>query len=380
MKRLNTLASAAVIALAAGLGTVPAQAADPGWRIVASGLDNPRHLSFDGGTLYVAEAGVGGSGPCMDGPEGETCFGTTGAITQIVRGHQSRVLSGLPSLGGTDGSSAIGATDVQVRGHRYTVTIGLGANPAVRTTLPGVGRKLLGTMVTGKFAHRSHGHGHRHAKWRMRHGGGPRVLADLAGYEQRVDPDGVGPDSNPGGFASAGSGFVVADAGANALLRVSKHGAISTLGVLDSPGTAKAPFPPFEDVPMQAVPTSIVAGPHGSWYVSELTGFPFQPGAARIHRFSATGKHTVYATGLTNVTDLAWYKGSLYAVQLADEGLLSSDNPSGSLVRVRPGHAAKTVVDNLQAPYGVAFRSNTAYVTTCAVCPGGGSVIAARMH
>jgi hypothetical protein len=43
--------------------------------VVATGLNNPRHLSFSQGALYVAEAGTGGKGPCATGEEGVVCVG-----------------------------------------------------------------------------------------------------------------------------------------------------------------------------------------------------------------------------------------------------------------------------------------------------------------
>ncbi|CAM3298934.1 ScyD/ScyE family protein [Nocardioides dubius] len=379
MKSIRLSATLSALALGASLGAAPTALADsesapaPDWHVVATGLDNPRHLSVNGNALYVAEAGTGGSGPCQAGPEGdEVCFGKTGAITRVTWHGQRRVVTGLPSLASPDGSAAIGPTDVLAHGRSWVATIGLGADPAVRDQLPATGRRLLGTVATGKWWKKKH-----HRGWSTR----PRVLADLAGYEAANDPDGVGPDSNPGGIARTRGGFVVADAGANAVLKVSAKGRIKLIGVLDSPGTAPAPFPPFPEIEMQAVPTSVFAAPDGSVYVSELVGFPFQAGAARIHRFSRTGAHSIVATGLTNVTDLAWYRGSLYAVQIADEGLLAAGEelPMGSLVKVVPGGTATTVVDNLPAPYGVAFARGTAFLTTCAVCPDGGQVVAADL-
>ena len=46
---------ASVIRLALGLRVERASQA----RVVATGLDNPRHLAFQGGSLYVAEAAAG---------------------------------------------------------------------------------------------------------------------------------------------------------------------------------------------------------------------------------------------------------------------------------------------------------------------------------
>ena len=87
---------------------------------------------------------------------------------------------------------------------------------------------------------------------------------------------------------------------------------------------------------------------------------------------------TVWASGLTNVTDLTWSKGRLYAVQLADDGLLATPEgqlPTGSLVRVPQGSTSpRTVASGLAAPYGVAVRGSSAYVTTCSVCADGGTV------
>lgn len=366
------LATVASTALATALITVPVQAessagpsSDPPWTTVASGLDNPRLLSFSGRALYVAEAGVGGSGPCVEGAEGESCFGLSGAITRITHHGSRRVVTGLPSLASPEGGGALGPHDVVVpafrRGsqHHFAATIGLGNDPAVRDTFGAAGR-ALGTVVTGNL-----------------HSGKVHVLGDLAAYEQDRDPDGNGPDSNPTGLLRDGGSVVVTDSGANALQRVRANGKIRTLTVFPNT-TVPNPFVPGATVPMQAVPTSVVRGPDDAYYVSQLTGFPFPKGGSSIWRFVRGEKPTVYATGLTNVTDLAWHRGSLYAVQLSTAGLLNEPEgalPTGSLVKVAAGAAPTTVTEGLPAPYGVALRGGKAYVTTCAVCPDGGSVV-----
>ena len=75
------------------------------------------------------------------------------------------------------------------------------------------------------------------------------------------------------------------------------------------------------------------------------------------------------------MTDLAFARdGSLYAVEIASAGLLNE--PIGSLVKVTPGGSDHEVIaGGLDAPYGVAIDRHDAYVSTCAVCPGGGEVV-----
>jgi glucose/arabinose dehydrogenase len=167
---------------------------------VASGLDNPRGLAFGpDGALYVAEAGRGGSGPCQTGPEGgQVCFGRSAAITKIVYGHQRRIVRNLPSLASPDGTQAIGASDVSVdrRGRLY-FTVGLGGDPALRTQVP----QLAGMAKL-----------YRAKRY------GPQPVADIGGYEARVNPDGVQPpDTNPNAVLATGRFELVADAGGNSL-------------------------------------------------------------------------------------------------------------------------------------------------------------------
>jgi len=318
--------------------------------VIASGLNNPRQLSFaPNGDLYVAEAGLGGTASCAAGPEGgSVCFGSSGSVTKITaKGKQSRVLTGLPSLAGEgDGSQAAGTSDVSYLGNdKLAVLIGLGGNPVTRAALGDAG-KTMGTLQqvdlrTGKM----------------------RKLADLAAYEARTNPI-HDIDSNPVGLEARCGGYVVADAGGNTVVGISgwRH-KLNTLAVLpDVAGGA------------QAVATSTASGPDGALYVSQLTGFPFTQGAASIYRIGRNGSLSVYASGLTNVTDLAWRGRTLYAVQISTNGLLTG--PIGSLVKVAKGSTAPTIVaGGLFAPYGLALRGNAAFVTTGSVAAGAGQVM-----
>ncbi|GAA2582867.1 hypothetical protein GCM10010435_70770 [Winogradskya consettensis] len=354
-----------VPALPAAATTPATTTTTPALTVVATNLNNPRGLTFaPDGTLYIAEAGTGGPGPCLDGAEGLVCFGTTGSITRVRLGQQQRVRAGLPSLAGHDGSQAIGPADVAVDGFGLlSFTVGLAADPDVRVTT----KKLTG-MAKLYASGRS----------------GPRLIADLGAYEKKANPDKAAADTNPAGLTVVGGTRYVVDAGANTLLKASARGKVSTVAVFGKrtvPAPAGNPdLPEGTPLPMQSVPTSVVKGPDGAFYVSELTGFPFPAGGARIYRVVPGHAPVVYATGLTNVIDLAFGpKGSLYALEIARNGLLSGDR-TGALIQVDPQGEHRVVAsEGLTAPGGIAIRGKDAYVTNCGVCAGAGSVVKIRL-
>jgi hypothetical protein len=105
--------------------------------------------------------------------------------------------------------------------------------------------------------------------------GGWRPVADITAYEFAANPGGGPLGSNPYGLLAEPGSRVVADAGANALLRVAANGAVSTLAVFPSRPQGRS---------TDAVPTAVAVGPDGAYYVSELTGVPFAAGAANIYR------------------------------------------------------------------------------------------------
>jgi hypothetical protein len=365
--RITALTATLALVVAMAVSAAPASAQAP-FEVVASGLDNPRHVSFSpSGALYVVEAGRGGAGPCVTAhpnPDlGVFCLGMSGAVTRVRDdGPDERVLTGVPSII-SDSGETLGPSDIAFTGsQKFVLSVGIGGSDQFRAGFGAQGA-LLGTLVTGKLKH-----------------SGFSLFADVLANEAVANPDGTDIDSNPVGLVRQGDGYIVADAGANAVVRASHKGTFTTIATLP-PGSALAPpflgLPPGTQIPTDAVPTSVVKGPDGAYYVSQLTGFPFEQGDANIWRVVPGQEPTVFASGLTNLTDLAFASdGTLYAVEIASAGLLTPGLPIGALVRITPGASQHTTVARgLSAPYGVALTDNVAYVSTCAVCAGGGEVI-----
>lgn len=334
------------------------------FEVIAIGLNNPRGLIFgpDGG-LYVAEAGVGGDGACIDGPEGVACLGFSGSVTRLLTGPQERVVTELVSLGveGT-GGNAIGPHDVAFDGQgNLKVLVGLGANPSLRDPGGPLGAdginfgQLVAAAADGSWSNQ----------------------VDIAAYEATNNPDEGLPDSNPFGLLKVDDGYVVADAGANALLHIDSAGTISTLAVFPD---RMVEFPPGSGdmVPMQAVPTSIAIGPDGAYYVGQLTGFPFPVGGANVYRVEAEGgEPEVYAAGFTNITHITFDEdGNLYVVEMFTNGLLSGD-PTGAVIQVRPNDSRVVLAsEGLVTPAGIiASPDGQLYVTNYGTSAALGQVV-----
>ena len=239
--------------------------------------------------------------------------------------------------------------------------IGLGADPDLRNLEPAL--ENMGKMV------RIPGRG----PWRYE--------SDVAQYEADNNPDAGAVDSNPYAVLALPGKQLIADAGANALLQVGANGAISTVAVFPDRPTPAPPFlglPPGAMIDMQSVPTTVAAGPDGAYYVGELTGFPFPVGGANVYRVVPGSTPTVYASGFTNIIDIAWGPdGYLYVLEIATNGLFSGDL-TGAIKRYDPGSGTTQLLfsDGLFAPGGLAFGPDGAlYVTNYSILPGAGQVL-----
>ena len=348
--------------LAAALTLAAGGAQSQTIELAASGLDNPRGLAVGkNGAVYVAESGQGGTGTCVVTSEPlEVCFGATGAITRISGGGQQRVVSGLPSLAAPDGSGGVGPHDLALRNNRRAyVVMGLTGPPDLRDELGSDGTDF-GRLLEVDL-----------------HSGSWEAVGDLVAHEAAHNPDGGVLDTNPYGIFARANQWIVADAGGNDLLRVRRGGSVETLAVFPL-RLADAPeflgLPPGEQIPMEAVPTTVVQGPDGAYYVGQLTGFPFPKNQARVYRLEPGGELEVYAGGFTNIIDIGFGPdGLLYVLEIATRGLLSDGPPTGSLMRIAADGSREVVAKRgLFLPGGFAFGTDgSIYVSNCSACPAG---------
>jgi hypothetical protein len=334
---------------------------------VATGLNHPRGLEFGpNGGLYIAEAGTGGAGPCTILPTGlNVCYGTTGAVVEVLGGVQSDYITGMPSIGDNPLTEALGPHDIAFdeNGDMF-ILIGLGTDPSVLEAggdLDGLG---FAQIVQDDGA------------------GGFTPVVPIGPYEIASNPDGGLLDTNPFALLSSTSGHVVADAGGNSLLQIDAGNTISATAVFPN---VMVEFPPGSGmmIPMQAVPTGVVVGPDSAHYISQLTGFPFPVGGASVFRKEAGMPYTVDETGFTNILDVDFDSmGNMYVLEMAAGGLLNAGtDPRGALTKIAPdGTRTLIAMDGLVLPTGMVVGPDDAiYVSNYGVMGGIGEVVRITM-
>lgn len=192
-----------------------------------------------------------------------------------------------------------------------------------------------------------------------------RAVADVSAHEVSANPDGNVVDTNPYGVLAEPGQHIVTDAGGNSLLSVGANGEVSTLAVFPArPGRAT-----------DAVPTAVVSGPDGAYYVSELTGVPFADGAANVYRVVPGQPPTVYLAGFKTIIDLAFGRdGSLYVLQHAT-GPVFFGGP-GQLIRVATDGTRSVLVEGLSRPTSVVVDDDgTIFISNRGTSVGTGEVL-----
>ena len=215
-------------------------------------------------------------------------------------------------------------------------------------------------------------------------GSRPRRLADLAAYERRFNPDGqvqfvngkpVDALSNPFSLNVSNYAMLVADGGANAVLRVNRTtGRTGTFFVPPTIRTGECARRPNNGGTFgcDSVPTGVAVA-RGSIYVSTLGAEA--PGAARIYRLDPRNGRVLQTWGgLTGLTGVAVAPdGTVFASQVL-EGAPTTEGPPpagfdpstvGQIVRIQPNgrrtHAQVTM------PTGLTWHDGALYASAWSV-------------
>jgi hypothetical protein len=372
------VSAAAVLAVAVlvpgGAGAAPAAPAAPALsktiQVVATGLHAPRGVFYDAAQhrVLAAEAGdwflaPSGYTPCGNAERGlPFCLGHSGSVLQYseANGSAQRIITGLPSA-----SLQIDGLPVVIGLHDLTMApgdsdliavFGTLGNKAYRTSL-GPGGALLGQAV------------------RFTGSGKAKPFADLLSFINTIYPD---MEADPYGVIAGPYGTMVANAGGhfirdangniisegNDLLNVSPTGTISEV--------AQFPAHPLIADPstiINTVPTSVVQGPDGAFYVGELSGAAAwaYPGEARIWRVVPGQPPAIYATGFHTIVDLRFdSQGRLIVLETSPDPFDTTGE--GELLRLEPDGTRTSLFgpgDGVLNPGGVALvNDNTFYVTS----------------
>ncbi|MBY5160925.1 ScyD/ScyE family protein [Salsipaludibacter albus] len=245
------------------------------------------------------------------------------------------------------------------------------------------------------------------ALWRVSNGKA-RMIANMFELES-ADPDGSGDaDSNPYDVAALGGGdaALVVDAGGNSLHKIDSDGnaelvATFPVELLSTDNFNQLagcpPVAPYcatdgaTHIPGQSVPTSVVVGPDGNYWVGELKGFPAPTGQSGVWRIEAGATDVECGVdpecvkvldGFTSIVDLTvGPDGMLYVSEFDEKSwaaveIFPSEAVGGTLNACDPATGDCTeVATGVPEHTSVAFdKAGTAWVTQHAL--SGAEVIA----
>jgi hypothetical protein len=338
--------------------------------VLVGGLNNPKHLAFGpDGKLYVTESGIGdpAKANCVPvigttGSPTQACVGKTGAVARIDGNRATVVLAKLESVQQQDSGETLGPAAVTFNHGRLAVIMqDFDVQSDGSTLLPG-GDEFGKVITAAKGSHKS--------SWQLF----PDVAAFASEHPQTDiggTPGETAYDSDPYAITPYRGGYAMVDAAANSLLWLSPSGNLSMLArfpavTQTAPAGVLGPNPVTVDA--QAVPTSVAVGPDGALYVGGLRGVPSLPGTADVYRVVPGHAPTVYATGFSAVTDVAFDRhGNLLVLEFATGGLLSPPGTPGALIKVANNrHHTRTTLysTGLNQPTGLAVaRDGSIYIS-----------------
>jgi hypothetical protein len=331
-------AIAIVVAIAAFLasGGVGSAAKGRNTTVFATGLNNPRGLTFGpGGDLYVAEGGdpagntATTAGQCAQvGEVGPYTGGYTSRISKISpKGVRTTVADHLASssTSAASGSLTSGVADVKfLDGKLYGIEAGAGCSHG-----------LAGT---------------HNSLFRVNANGTTTEIANLSAFQAAhpvAHPDccDFEPDGTWYSMVAAKGAIYAVEPNHQEIDRITTNGTITR--ILD----------------MSALPAAEWLGPtsisfHGGFYFGTLGTFPVRPGSEAIWKMTPSGEVKIVAAGFTTVLGTAWDKrGRLYVLESVTAAGFPMADPSGTgkVVRIEPNGSQTTVADGLTTPSALAF-------------------------
>jgi hypothetical protein len=361
MQRLQITVFAVVALLATLVVPVAAQESTPvseaqggPLSVVASGLTNPRGVTWGAdGTLYVAQAGKGGEmlgTPALAPPLSPVRGGPSASIVRIENGCPVLVAGDLPSVATAVGE-VLGAEDLAVLGGELYASVDGGGEAHGNAAQPS-------------------------GVYRILQDGTSELVADLSAWtrDNPVAHQPVDYDPDAAGFslvADEGAGLLWVDnPNSEEILSVTPDGTIARIADLSS-GEWHGP-------------TGFALAPQGGIYVGTLTPVPYVDGTAKVMHIAADGTATDVWTGLTAVTDVAvGPDGALYAAEMSTG---NTETPpftvpsSGKIVRQTGPDSMEEVASGLMFPVSISFGTDGAlYISMPAFGADNGEGVIARL-
>ncbi len=362
---------AMVLALCVSLGSIAAQAppgppsggppgGGPGGpppppsanvSVFATGLQGPRGLRFGAdGSLYVAEAGMGGTtstiGMCDQVPEvGPYTGGKTARISKIdASGKVTTVAQGLPSARDGMGaqSSVSGVSDIEfLGGTLYALTAGGGCSHGNPDAPNGV--------------------------YKVNADGTTTLVADLSAFVKshpvaKPDAEDFEPDGDFFSMTQVGGNLYAVEANGGQLVKITPDGQVSR--VVD-----------FSATMGHIVPT-VVAYRDGNFFMSNLDTFPVT-GHSKIFKVTPGGDISVVTNGLSAVLGIAYdSQGRLYALQMSTAPNAGPVPGTGNIVRMTASGTWEVVASGLFFPTGMTFGPDgMLYVSNMGFGPPTGQIM-----
>lgn len=252
-----------------------------------------------------------------------------GQITIIdSTGKKTLFMTGLPSTFIQAAGEIVGSyRTYQLPDNKVLIVVGEGTNKLSETLLIVDKTKFKGTPLTLADVEKVIEHG------KFIHG-----LGFVQSNPFNVDWD---KDGN----------IFIADSGANSIVKW--HKGVDTFSIVKTIDRFANPFP-YGPPMVDPVPTKALRYSDTTFYVSQLTGFPFVPGAAKVYSLNTNGTMRVHAEGFTCLTDMSIdpLDGNLCVIQFGvfgdvGGGMLNFKLGSAAVIKIMPDGSRDTIAQNM---------------------------------